>query len=156
MRIEEIFAALVKSGKTLALAESCTGGAIAAKLTAIPGASNILLGSIVAYSDAWKTEFLGVNPATLKANGAVSSPVVEEMVQGLFSRTRCDFAAAVSGIAGPTGGSAEKPVGTVYIAVAKRGGPVHVQLLQVDPPRANIIELSANATLKAIYDLSTH
>jgi PncC family amidohydrolase len=147
MQPQDLHNALIRAKKTLALAESCTGGAIAAKITAMPGASEYFLGSIVAYSQAMKTEFLGV-----KANHAVSSQAVTEMVEGLFARTSCDLAAAVSGIAGPTG----KPLGSVCIAYGKRGEKIHVHHLQADPPRANVIEKATNTTLQLLYDLSTH
>lgn len=137
---------LIKSGKTLALAESCTGGAIAAKIVTVPGASDFLLGSVVAYSDLWKVEFLGVHPSTLKVHGAVSAEVVEEMIAGLFARTKCDIAAAVTGFAGPTGES----VGTVYIGVAKRGSPPEVHCMHYKPPRINIIESTVEDTLKYV------
>lgn len=112
---KKLHAAFLESGKTLALAESCTGGAIAASLTAIPNASQFFLGSIVAYSNGWKESFLGVPQTVLKKEGAVSEAVVKAMVTGLFEQTTADYAAAVSGSLGPLGD------GTVWIAVGKRG-----------------------------------
>ncbi len=157
MRIDALLhASLLKSGKKLALAESCTGGAMAAALTAIPGASQFFLGSVVAYSNVWKEQFLGVSPKTLSSKGAVSREAVEEMVRGLFLRTECDFAAAVSGIAGPTGGEIGKPVGTVFIAVAKRGEPIDVQLIHGPKDRKEVIDMAVQTTFKKLYDLSTH
>ncbi|HEX2582831.1 MAG TPA: CinA family protein [Chlamydiales bacterium] len=151
MRIEEkLHAAFLKSQKTLALAESCTGGAMASALTAIPGASHFLLGSLVVYSNTWKEEFLGVSPRTLQTKGAVSAEVVEEMVRGLFHRTQCDFAAAVSGIAGPSGGTSEKPVGTIFIAIGKRGDFMDVQRLQAPKDRRGAIAFAVETTFEAL------
>src|SRR5690606_33593982 len=89
--------------KTLALAESCTGGAIAAKLVTVPDASQYLIGSIVAYSNAWKERFLQVSRTTLEKKGAESKEVVVEMVKGLLNETDADYVVAISGIAGPGG-----------------------------------------------------
>jgi nicotinamide-nucleotide amidase len=109
---------LARKKKTLALAESCTGGFIAHKITNIPGASEIFLGGIVAYSNGVKEKFLGVRPETLKMHGAVSEAVAREMAIGARKKFGADFAVAVTGIAGPTGGTKAKPVGTVFISVA--------------------------------------
>lgn len=142
--------------KTLALAESCTGGAIAAKLTAIPGASQYFLGSMVAYSNAWKERFLQVSHSTLKQKGAVSRETVIEMVQGLFSETDADFAAAVSGIAGPSGGSKDKPVGTVYIAIGQRGHKIDAGVVHASQDRKMAIDLSVHLTIGALWRRLVH
>ena len=105
-----------KEGLTLATAESCTAGNIAAVITAIPGSSHFYKGGIVAYSDEVKINLLGVNPETLEKQGAVSEETVIEMVQGAMKTMNSDCAVATSGIAGPTGGTPDKPVGTVWIA----------------------------------------
>ena len=109
-----------KEGLTLATAESCTAGNIAAVITAIPGSSHFYKGGIVAYSDEVKINLLGVNPETLERQGAVSEETVIEMVKGAMKSMNSDCAVATSGIAGPTGGTPDKPVGTVWIAVAMR------------------------------------
>lgn len=109
---------LTGRGQTLALAESCTGGFIAHQLTNVPGASKIFLGGIVAYSGGAKGKFLGVRSATLKKHGAVSEAVAREMAEGARKNFSADFAIAVTGIAGPGGGTKNKPVGTVFISVA--------------------------------------
>lgn len=151
MRIEEkLHVAFLKSQKTLALAESCTGGAMASALTAIPGASRFFLGSLVVYSNAWKEAFLGVSPTTLQTKGAVSAEAVEEMVRGLFHRTECDFAAAVSGVAGPTGGTPAKPVGTIFIAVGKRGESIDVQRLHAPKDRKGAIDFAVQTTFEVL------
>lgn len=112
---------LSERGKTLALAESCTGGGIADRLTNVPGASAVFLGGFVTYSNAAKEKFLGVRAAPLAAHGAVSEEVAREMAQGAQRACGSDYAIAVTGIAGPGGGTPEKPVGTVFIALASPG-----------------------------------
>ncbi len=107
---------------TLALAESCTGGAVGAALTDVPGASDVLKGGIVAYADAAKTGLLGVQAATLAVSGAVSAEAAAEMARGARSALDTDIALAVTGIAGPSGGSEDKPVGLVWFAIDGLGG----------------------------------
>jgi len=109
---------LTERKQTLALAESCTGGLIAHRVTNVPGASAVLLAGLVTYSNEAKQSCLGVRPETLAAHGAVSEPVAREMAEGARRRTGARLAIAVTGIAGPTGGTPDKPVGTVFIALA--------------------------------------
>jgi nicotinamide-nucleotide amidase len=117
--IEAVVVGLLRAKKkTLALAESCTGGLIANRVTDVPGASEVFLGGVVSYANAAKEKFLGVRAETLAAHGAVSEPVAREMASGARDKFGSDFAIAVTGIAGPSGGTAEKPVGTVFIALA--------------------------------------
>ena len=111
-----------KEGLTLATAESCTAGSIAAVITAIPGSSHFYKGGIIAYSDEVKVNLLDVNPETLEKQGAVSEEVVIEMLKGAMKSMKSDCAVATSGIAGPTGGTIDKPVGTVWIAWATPNG----------------------------------
>jgi nicotinamide-nucleotide amidase len=113
---------LRERGQTLAVAESCTGGGIGAALAAVPGASDVFLGGVIAYANAVKQELLGVPAEALAAHGAVSDPVAIAMAEGACRTTRADWAIAVTGIAGPGGGSTEKPVGLVHIAVAGPDG----------------------------------
>ena len=108
--------------QTLAVAESCTGGGLGAALAAVPGASDVFLGGVIAYANAVKQGLLGVPAATLAADGAVSDPVAQVMAEGARRATGAHWALAVTGIAGPGGGSAEKPVGLVHIAVAGPDG----------------------------------
>ena len=115
---------LTERKQTLALAESCTGGFIANKITNVPGTSAVLLAGLVTYANAAKEKFVGVRAETLAQHGAVSEAVVREMAEGARRVTGADFAIAVTGIAGPTGGSAEKPVGTVFLALASAHGTV--------------------------------
>jgi nicotinamide-nucleotide amidase len=116
---------LTERGETLALAESCTGGCIAHRLTNVPGASGVLLAGLVAYSNDSKQLFLGVDPATLVKDGAVSPAVAQQMAEGARKRTGATYALSVTGIAGPGGGSPHKPVGTVFIGLA---GPCPTQV----------------------------
>ncbi|MBX9745422.1 MAG: CinA family protein [Hyphomonadaceae bacterium] len=109
-------------GLMIATAESCTGGLIAATLAAVPGASAVLERGFVTYSNEAKVEMLGVSPELIAAHGAVSREVALAMAEGALKHSSADIAVAVTGIAGPDGGSVEKPVGLVHLAAARRGG----------------------------------
>jgi nicotinamide-nucleotide amidase len=123
--LETVIVRLLTERKaTLALAESCTGGYIANRVTNVPGASAVLLAGLVTYSNAAKQKFLGVHAETLARHGAVSEPVAREMAEGARRQTQADYALSVTGIAGPSGGTPEKPVGTVYIGLAGPSGTV--------------------------------
>ena len=113
---------LTATGKAVATAESCTGGWIAKSITDIPGSSAVFGYGLVSYSNGAKEQVLGVSNATLEKYGAVSEPVVEEMAEGALRLSGADIAVAVSGIAGPDGGTDDKPVGTVWFAWAVRDG----------------------------------
>jgi len=106
------------AGKTVATAESCTGGLIGAAITATAGSSSVFQGGIIAYDNRIKTKLLGVPPSTLGKYGAVSEKVAERMAAGCAERLGVDYAVSVTGVAGPGGGSPEKPVGTVWIGVS--------------------------------------
>jgi PncC family amidohydrolase len=143
---------LVALGLRLALAESCTGGMLAARLTDRPGASRFLSAGIVTYSDEMKTRLLGVRKATLAAYGAVSEPAVREMLAGALRSCEADAAIAITGIAGPEGGTAEKPVGTVWIAAAVRPA-TRVERYRFHGDRAAIREDSVRAALDLLYQI---
>jgi nicotinamide-nucleotide amidase len=113
---------LLERGKTLAVAESCTGGMISKLLTDVAGSSAYFLGGVVSYADSAKTSFLSVSERTLADHGAVSSETALEMARGVRERFRSDVAVGVTGIAGPDGGTPEKPVGTVFFAVSGPAG----------------------------------
>lgn len=117
-----IVQALTTRSLTLALAESCTGGHLANRITNVPGASAILLAGLVTYSNQAKVRLLGVDPAALEAHGAVSEPVARQMAEGARRVTGADYAVAVTGVAGPGGGTGTKPVGTVFLAVTGPNG----------------------------------
>jgi nicotinamide-nucleotide amidase len=116
-RIENIIQTLKANNHTITMAESCTGGRIAAAFTSIAGASSVFHGACVTYANEIKHLWLGVSDETLEQHGAVSQQCVEEMLLGIQHKASSDYAIAVSGIAGPDGGSVEKPVGTVYIGL---------------------------------------
>ena len=130
--------ALRSRGATVAAAESCTGGLVAAACTARAGSSAWFERGVVTYSNAAKTELLGVPVELIAAHGAVSGEVARAMAAGAIARTPASFAVAVTGIAGPDGGSAAKPVGTVWIATCARGGDADAVLLQASGDRAAV------------------
>ncbi len=148
--IENVVVRLLKEHKkTLALAESCTGGNIAHRITNVPGASEIFLGGVVSYANSAKEKFVGVNAKTLAQHGAVSEAVAREMAAGARERFGADFAIAVTGIAGPGGGSAEKPVGTVFLALASAAG-VTVEKMSNPWERATFKEVTATQALERL------
>ena len=114
---QSIIHTLEARGESITFAESCTGGQLAAAFTAISGASAVFNGSVVSYANTIKEQWLGVQPSTLAQHGAVSRECVAEMLIGVLNMAHADYAIAVSGIAGPTGGTPDKPVGTVYIGI---------------------------------------
>ena len=118
----------VELGLRLATAESCTGGAVAARLSSVPGASASLLGGVVAYADAVKESQLGVSHATLATHGAVSAQIAQQMARGVREALRADVGIAVTGIAGPGGGTPDKPVGLVYLCASGPGGEIDEEL----------------------------
>jgi nicotinamide-nucleotide amidase len=145
--VEQIVVRLfIEKKKTIALAESCTGGNIAHRLTNVPGVSEIFLGGVVTYADSAKEKFLGVKTETLAAHGAVSKPVAREMALGAREKFGSDFAIAVTGIAGPSGGTPDKPVGTVFIALASAAG-VEVRRMQNTWDRETFKQVTAQQAL---------
>ena len=131
---------------TVATAESCTGGNIAHELTLIPGASDVVNGGIISYSNEVKTHVLGVDPADIAIHGAVSIPVVRQMATGACRATASSLAMATSGIAGPGGGTPEKPVGTVCIC-ARHGDKEVYETAKFNGSRERIID---SATTRAL------
>jgi nicotinamide-nucleotide amidase len=118
---QEVLARARDAGLMVATAESCTGGLVAAALTAIAGSSDVVERGFVTYTNAAKAEMLGVSPALLADHGAVSEPVARAMAQGAVMASPAHMAVSITGIAGPGGGSAQKPVGLVHFAVARLG-----------------------------------
>ena len=142
---------LTERGKTLATAESCTGGAIASRFTAMPGASAYFRCGVVSYSNESKAALLGVDPATIARVGAVSEEVARQMAEGVRRVAGADYAIATTGIAGPAGGSAEKPVGTVWIAVATPEGTEAV-CRQCGTDRGQVIDRASAFAIAMLRD----
>jgi nicotinamide-nucleotide amidase len=157
--IRKLAAAVVNdmtaTGKAVSTAESCTGGWVSKALTDIPGSSAVFHYGVVSYSNGAKEHILGVKNETLEEHGSVSEPVVEEMADGVLNLSGSDIAVAVSGIAGPDGGTKEKPVGTVWFAWARRdGGKVRTEthLAHFDGDRELIRELTVVHALQGVLD----
>ena len=145
-----VVAALIAARKTLAIAESCTGGWVANKITNIPGASEVFLAGYITYANAAKTRTLGVPAQLIAAHGAVSEPVARAMAEGAREQSGADFAISTTGIAGPGGGSAEKPVGTVFIAIAARDAETLVTQHHFPTDRATFKHLVAQTALDVV------
>jgi nicotinamide-nucleotide amidase len=148
--VQALAQALKQRGWMLATAESCTGGMIAAACTDLAGSSEWFERGLVTYSNEAKTELLSVDAALIARHGAVSEPVARAMAEGAIARSRADIAVAVTGIAGPGGGTPVKPVGTVWLAVALRGQPAAASLLQLTGDRAAI---RAQTVASALHSL---
>ena len=144
---------LTTRGQMLAVAESCTGGWVAKVLTDIPGSSGWLERGFVTYSNAAKEEMLGVSRQTLERHGAVSGPAVAEMARGAIQHSRAQVALAITGIAGPGGGSPEKPVGTVWLAWTRRGADPITRRMRFDGDRAAVRLQAVQAALQGLLDL---
>ena len=145
--------ALRRRGSRLATAESCTGGLIAAACTAVAGSSDWFERGFVTYSNAAKSELLGVDAKLIAAHGAVSEPVVRAMAAGALQHAPVQWAVAVTGVAGPAGGSADKPVGTVWLAVAGVAGPSLVsRRLQLDGDRTAVRQQTVQQALAMLHD----
>lgn len=136
---------LTANGKTVSAAESCTGGSIAALFTSVPGSSEYFLGSVTSYANSVKTGILGVPSEIIEKHGAVSSECVAAMAEGVRRITGSDFSVATSGIAGPGGGSEDKPVGTVWIAVSSTRGTDTYKMVFKGDRKRNIERFAANA-----------
>ena len=142
---------LERSRTSLSTAESCTGGILSSWITSLPGSSRFFAGGVCAYANIVKTSLLGVEPALIAAHGAVSREVVMAMASGARGRLGSDWAVSTSGVAGPDGGTAEKPVGTVWCGVAGPGG-VDARLLKLSGDRAAIREESAMLALRFLKE----
>ncbi|GJD57085.1 CinA family protein [Methylobacterium dankookense] len=147
-RAEALVKAYAAAGLRVATAESCTGGLVAGLLTSVPGSSAVVERGFVTYSNEAKAEAIGVPADLIAAQGAVSEPVARAMAEGALAHSRADVAVAVTGIAGPGGGSALKPVGLVHFGLAAKGRPsVHRACLYGDPGRAEIRRLAVAEAL---------
>jgi len=149
---QQIGELLKEKGWVMGTAESCTGGRIAGMITAWPGSSGYYVGSVVSYSNDVKKNILGVSPKDLDKQGAVSRPVVEQMVRGAMDVLGCECAVATSGIAGPDGGTPDKPVGTVWIAAGIPGTLVS-HCYHFTGQREENISLAATTALQMLLNL---
>lgn len=147
--MQKIQEALLQRKETAASAESCTGGLVAAALTHLPGSSAIYCGGVSAYSNRVKIDLLGVPEILIDSLGAVSAEVAEAMARGVKDRLRTTYGVSVTGVAGPAGGSAAKPVGTVFCGVAGPGGVRHVRWLLAGDREG----IRSNATRQALEEL---
>jgi nicotinamide-nucleotide amidase len=144
--VDEQVAALL-AGRRIATAESCTAGLVAARLTDLPGSSAYVTGGVVSYSNEAKSELLGVDPALIEAHGAVSEPVADAMADGALRRFSADTAVAITGIAGPGGGTEEKPVGTVCFCVKLADGVTDVRTMRLPGNRSDVRERSTTVAM---------
>jgi PncC family amidohydrolase len=144
---------LRSSGRTLAVAESCTGGLLAGAVTGVPGSSDYFLGGVVAYHNAVKSDSLGVPERLIAACGAVSAEVALSMAEGARERFRADVSIATTGVAGPGGGSRAKPAGTVWIAVAVGTGDRYSHRYRFRGDRAKVRRDAVRAALEAAAQL---
>lgn len=147
---EQAVTALLRRGLTLATAESCTGGWVGKLLTEVSGASAVYKGGVIAYANEVKTALLGVGEALLEAQGAVCEDVALQMARGVCARLGTDCGIGITGIAGPTGGTAEKPVGLVYVGVCTPQGEVCVKLLSQEPTRDGVRLEAARTALSLL------
>ncbi|MCY4466623.1 MAG: CinA family protein [Chloroflexi bacterium] len=147
---QQVGAALTASGSTICAAESCTGGLVLSTLTDLAGSSTYVLGGLVTYSNQAKMRFLGVREATLLEHGAVSEPTAAEMARGAQKSFDSDLALSVTGIAGPGGATADKPVGLTYIGLAGRGGMLIMEQHIWPGDRMKNKQLSVAAALKLL------
>ena len=150
--VDDQVAALL-AGRTIATAESCTAGMVAARLTDRAGSSDYVAGGVVSYSNQAKMDLLGVDADLLAAHGAVSEPVAEAMVAGALARFGADTAVAITGIAGPGGGSAEKPVGTVCFSVRLAEGPTLTRTLRLPGDRTDVRERSTTVAMHLLRSI---
>ena len=154
MKLEEEIGCLLRSANlTLSTAESCTGGGVAARITSVPGSSDYFMGGIVAYANEVKRELLHVSMETLEKRGAVSRETVIEMAKGAMKTLKTDCAIATSGIAGPGGGTLEKPVGTIWIAVAYKNEIVTMCQTADEGREKNVKKTIENALLMLLEQL---
>lgn len=153
-QVESLATALRARGWMLSTAESCTGGLIAAACTSLAGSSDWFERGFVTYSNAAKVELLGVPAALIEAHGAVSAEVAQAMAEGGLRRSKAQVSVAVTGVAGPGGGSRAKPVGTVWMAVSQAGGPTTAELLQLAGDRAAVRGQTVACALAAVLKVA--
>lgn len=145
-QVDDVVARML-AGRRIATAESCTAGLLSARLTDRPGSSDYVAGGLVVYSDDAKTELLGIDAALIRTHGAVSEPVAQAMAAGALQRFGADTAVAITGIAGPGGGTREKPVGTVCFTVLLDDGRTLTRTLRLPGNRSDIRERSTTVAM---------
>lgn len=150
--VERVSDILEKTGRRLAVAESCTGGLLAAALTERPGSSVVFECGFVTYSNEAKIRMLGVSETMLDSHGAVSAPVAAAMARGALTRSGADLSVSVTGIAGPAGGSAEKPVGLVFFGFARKGGADVTRMTRFTGDRGSIRGQAVRAALSFLVE----
>ncbi|MFQ5529254.1 MAG: CinA family protein [Gemmatimonadota bacterium] len=148
---ELVCSTLRERGETLSAAESCTGGWFGREITRIPGASDVFWGSIVAYSDSAKTELAGIAPELIRDHGAVSREVAQALAAGIRQRSGTDWAVAITGVAGPAGGSPDKPIGTVWIGMSGPAG-ASVRCLAATGDREDVRRSAVAAALQSLLE----
>jgi nicotinamide-nucleotide amidase len=149
---EAVLAACRARNWRLAAAESCTGGLVAAALTAIPGSSDVVERGFITYSNEAKMELLGVAADTIATHGAVSAQTAAAMARGAVARAPVDLAASITGVVGPGGGTPQKPVGLVYLAVARRDGRARVERRVFPGGRAEVRDAALVLALELLRD----
>lgn len=152
-KMEELQSLLKQNNQTITCAESCTGGLIASMITAVSGSSSIFKGSVVTYCNEIKEQELGVKKETMIKHGAVSTQTVDEMLIGVIKKFDSDFAIAVSGVAGPTGGTKDKPVGTVVIGIMKKNENPQSWTFSFNGGRQEVQEAAANMSFLKIFEI---
>ena len=148
----KVIEAAAARGLMIATAESCTGGLVASVLTAIAGSSAVFERGFVTYSNAAKTELLGVPAGLIEANGAVSEPVARAMAEGAITRSRSEVSVSITGVAGPGGGTADKPVGLVHFGAVGPGGAIHAEHRFGDIGREEVRLASVRVALGLLLD----
>lgn len=151
-KVEELIGICQQRKLSFGFAESCTGGLLSAQVTSVPGVSAVFKGSVVCYAGAVKTSILDVPPSALRAYGEVSEPVARYMARGARKHLNCDWSVSITGVAGPGGGSPEKPVGTVFFAVCGPGIERAVKQQFSGPKRQDIQQQSVNFALDLLIN----
>jgi PncC family amidohydrolase len=141
---------MIASGKTLAVAESCTGGLVAHRITEVAGSSRYFERGVVVYSNRAKTELLKIPASLIEQNGAVSEPVARAMAEGILNLAQTEFGIGITGIAGPDGGTPEKPAGTVYVALAQQGHETTVEHYNFPGDRWRVKFMASQAALNLV------
>jgi nicotinamide-nucleotide amidase len=153
LMIQQLQDILIQNNETITCAESCTGGQIASKITSISGSSSVFKGSIVTYCNEIKEQELGVKKQTMIDHGAVSIQTVQEMLEGVLKKFDANYAIAVSGVAGPNGGTKDKPVGTVVIGVLSSFGRKKIEIYHFEGGRHEVQQQAVEQSFSLIFEI---